>query len=312
MKITWAKYKKHAGPKYKGDVRYEPPKPWSTWDKVMGVVARCEGNHDTTVMYDGTGVTWGFMQWTFKSGRLQKLLQSMKSIPRYYVEPEEGHVAENPYFNLFEDAFGGSGDPSISVLLQNFADFGFAIQEGKFYDLAQIAYLDPRERKDQRRMDAICSGRVACKSKKDQREFALDLAQLFAQAGKKPGVPEAQVEFAKAEFKRQLKHKRRPLGDIQTIENLLAGLWDTPAPALFFNLMTNNPGAAFRLFVKAYKRTYTGIYQAENFFDWAWELTNQSKFANWGWKGGANKSPRVTRIKRAMKEFYGISLPYYK
>ena len=49
-----------------------------------------------------------------------------------------------------------------------------------------------------------------------------------------------------------------------------------------------------------------------SFFDAAWKRTCKSKFGNWGFGRFENKSPRVIRIKKAIKEFYDIDLKYYK
>ena len=62
--MSWVKWKHYQGVKLVGKNSYNPPQPWGPWTKIMGVVAKCEGNHDTVISYDGTGLTWGFMQWT--------------------------------------------------------------------------------------------------------------------------------------------------------------------------------------------------------------------------------------------------------
>lgn len=299
MKVNWVKYKDGGGPSYKGEMQYNPAKPWGVWSQIMGVVARCEGCHDTVVMYDGTAVTWGHQQWTFTSGRLQKLLESFKSIPSYDVEREgEGS------WTLFDDVC------CTNIDVQTFESFGFRIEGGKFVEItgaAQDVILDPSYPMQKNRIVDICMGRVRYSDFPNQKNHAMKLAEVFAKMGAQLGVAEAQITFAKAELQRALKFTRKPLGAIETIDNLLAGTWETPAPALFFNLWQNNPGAAYKLFLKAKS---SGA-QGQAFFDKAWQLANRSTFGNWGWKEG-NKSPRVTRIKSAIKEFYGIDLPFFK
>ncbi len=294
----WVKYKSGGGPWVKGSIQYSPPKPWGVWSQILGVVARCEGCHDTVVMYDGTGVTAGFQQWTFTSGRLQKLLESFKSIPSYDAQREgEGH------WTLFDDVCCIGTD----AVTQVFQSFGFLIKSGKFLSLTDDCYLDPSIDMDKKRIVEVCMGRAKYEDFPSQKKHALALAEVFAAMGAQFGVAEAQINFAKAEFQRALKFERKPLGAVKTIENLLDGTWETPAPALFFNLWQNNSGAAFKLFLKVKN---SGA-QGEEYFEKAWKLTNLSTFGNWGWKAG-NKSPRVVRIKSAMKEFYDRDLPYFK
>jgi len=292
-KTKWAKYKSHQGPINKGSVKFNPAPPWGNWTKIMGVVARCEGNHDTVVMYDGTGVTFGYMQWTFTSGRLQKLLESLKSVPYYDFE------SESDVDNLFDLYCCNKGK-------QVFEKYGFKIVNGKFFDTALGKPLDPRKHK--KRIVDVCLGKTLHKTFKRQRSHAIALANLFVKLGGEFGVPEVQISFAKDEFKRHLNYKRRPLGKIRTIRKLLGDSWDTPLPALFFNLWQNNPGAAYRLFIRAGNNASN----VDEYFELAWRYANRSRFGNWGWGKPGNKSPRVARIKKAIKEFYGINLPYHK
>jgi len=293
MQAKWVKYKKGGGPRVKGTNLYSPPQPFGPWTKIMGVVARCEGAHDTVVMYDETGVTWGFMQWTFKSGRLQKLLESFKSIDVYDFESDGDST-------LFEEVCGSEGGA--------FQQFGFNIRGGKFV-LAGVHTLNPNKKAERKKIVDACMGRLRYGTFLDQKKHALRLAEFFGEMGNEFGVAEAQTHFAKQEFKKQLDYNRPPLGG-KSINWLLDGenpvTWETPLAALFFNLWQNNPGAAYRLFRNARRA------DPETYFQEAWKLANRSKFGNWGWAKPANKSPRVVRIKQAIKEFYGIDLKYYK
>jgi len=311
-KAQWVKYKDGGGPRVRGTRKYNPYAPLGPWEKVLGVVARCEGSHDTVVMYDETGVTWGFMQWTFTSGRLQKLLESFKSIPNYDFTTEQECVHSTLFEIVCCDDWGD----------QLFCPFGFEIRGGKFVDLRTGDALDPRKKPQKKRIADICMGRVAHLGNiKKQRAYAMDLANLFAGMGQVFWVTEAQIHFAKQEFKRQMTFKRKPLGG-KTIEWLFnvkdPQTWELPLAALFWNLWQNNPGAAYKLFLKARKQVMSAPgpeHRAQrDYFDAAWKLLNKSTFGNWGWKPGS-KSPRVVRIKKAIEEFYGkdvVDLRYYK
>lgn len=296
MRAKWVKYKSLGGPRVKGTSVYNPPQPWGPWTKIMGVVARCEGAHDTVVMYDETGVTFGFMQWTFKSGRLQQLLESLKSIPVYDFEHE------NSDHTLFDEVCGAGG----SALER----YGFNILGGKFVEIGR-GVLSVNNKAQQKRIVDVCMGRTRFKTFAQQKQAALELAEFFGEIGVEFGMAAAQIAFAKQEFKKQLEYKRPPLGG-RSINGLLDGenpaTWETPLAALFFNLWQNNPGAAYRLFQNARKVTDG----PEAYFEQAWKLANRSTFGNWGWAKPANKSPRVVRIKAAIKEFYGVDLTYYK
>lgn len=303
MKARWVRYKKLGGPRVKGTLRYNPPQPFGPWTKIMGVVARCEGAHDTVVMYDETGVTFGFMQWTFKSGRLQKLLESFKSIDVYDFESDGDST-------LFDEVCCRASEHDI----QWFDGFGFRITGGKFIDLSTGRKLVMTNKTQRKRCIDICMGRVAHPGNlKKQKEFSLQLAEFFYKMGNEFGVADAQIHFAKQEFKKQLGYNRPPLGG-KSINWLLGGdvpeMWEGPLAATFFNCWQNHPAAAYRLFLKA--RKISGVDDPEAYFQQAWKMLNRSKFANWGFGKPTNKSPRVIRIKKAIKEFYGIDLKYYK
>jgi hypothetical protein len=253
----------------------------------MGVVARCEGNHDTVISYDGTGVTWGFMQWTFTSGRLQKLLEYLKSV-------QEGDFEVNEFGpNLYDKYFAGKLEP-----------FGFYIKNGKFVRV-NGGVLDPRTKSDKRKLDNICMGRVQYDKVSKQKWHATALAKIFSEAGKAPEIAYAQIDYAKGEIKRSLQYTRKPLGKYKTLANLLEGTWDTFVPAVFFNLWQNSPAGAYKLFIKAKDSSKT----PEDLQEIVWDRLKRSRFANWSYAKSGNKSPRIRRIAKAVKEFYGISLP---
>jgi hypothetical protein len=320
--FQWVKYRKTEGVKYVGINRYEPAKPWGIWSQIMGVVARCEGNHDTFINYDNTGATQGFLQWTFTSGRLQMLLESYKSIPSYgLIEDGEGPVLTN----LFEDYY------ELSPGVQVFEDYGFKISGGKFYSLKDKRALDPSKDKDKKRIVDICMGRLSHPGKpKLQREFAISLAEKLTIPGQSDEIGQAQIEFAKREFKHSLKVVRNnALKSYQTIDNLLRNLWDTPIPAIFFNLWQNSPSGAYSLILSSYSKAARGgrityldgmtshvkddSKSKGEFLKIFWNSLKESDYANWSYnssliKSGATKVPRIVRISKAVEEFYNITL----
>lgn len=330
IKPQWVKYKDMGGPRYLGAKsegvkvnRYNPPKPWGVWTQIMGVVARCEGNHDTVVMYDETGVTFGFLQWTFKSGRLQNLLQFLKGVP-------SNEIPGKSVFDVYCKDESGS---------QIFRPYGFTIRDGRFCSTKEFVgrSLDPSKKKERDLIVSICMGRRALLGPKEQRTFALGLCELFAKLGQKPEVQDAAIEFAKVEFKQALYARRPPLKQVGgTIKSLLPDeVWGTPIPAIFFNLYQNAPAGSFALFKNAWKTAARkeiayldhGGYRlfdppgengVEEFLDIVWRRLNRTAYADWGFRSkqylaseGKNP-PRIKRIKPAIEEFYGIKLPYYK
>jgi hypothetical protein len=292
-KAKWVKWRSGGGPRVRGDVGFAPPAPRGPWTKVLGVVARCEGKHDTVVMYDGTGVTAGFLQWTFTSGRLQRLLESFKALPS-----SDG----DPGASLFDEACRVGGDPAAPQL---FEAFGFRIEGGRFVAAADGRALDPSSPAHKKRIVDLCLGAGSGAPVK----AALKLADVVAAIGSIPAVGAAQIAFAKGEFSRELDRARRPLSG-RTIRALLGAddeaAWEVPLVALFFNLWQNNPGAAYKLFLKA-----EGEGGAAELFERAWKLTNRSRFGRWGWPNDP-KSPRCLRIAEAVEELFGQYLPFYK
>lgn len=326
----WVKYKHMGGPRYLGRREggkyihvYNPSKPWGVWSQILGVVARTEGRHDTVVMYDETGVTFGAFQWTFKSGRLQKLLEFFKTIPYFDFE-------SNVETNLFNKHFT---DISNRNRRQFFEDYGFYIFGGVFVPNSSLSHLDPRNRSQCKSIVDICMGRR--QSEGNSRDIALGLCDLFARIGGEIDIQAAMVEYAKLEFKASLDVKRKPLRSIGgTIRCLLPDeFWGTPIPALFFNLNQNSPGGSFILFKRALKQAEKQGLVVLNSNGYCvrssnkecldailyiiWKCLDKSGYADWGFKSkqylasGGKNPPRIIGIKKAIEEFYGVSLPYY-
>lgn len=326
-KSSWVKYRGMGGPRFRGtrENTYDPAPPFGIWSQILGVVARCEGKHDTVVMYDETGVTAGAFQWTFKSGRLQKLLEFFKSVPIY--DFTEGHDR-----TLFDEVCM-DGDKQI------FERFNFRITGGKFVDANSGRPLRASNKKQQKVIVDICMGRRSLESPAKQRQFALALCNLFVDLFQNPEVQAASIEYAKHEFKRSLDYVRPPLKSVGgTIRCLLPDeVWGTPIPAIFFNLFQNAPAGAFRLFknamktaekkglVKLTKDGYVGVDVSNDPEIWAnmlleiiWLRLNATAYADWGFRSkqylssGGKNPPRIKRIRPAIQEFYGINLPYHK
>jgi len=328
-RVQWVKYKNMGGPRYLGQRgkdrkfvhTYKPQEPMGVWSQIMAVVAACEGNFDTVVMYDETGVTAGFMQWTFKSGRLQKLLQFMKSIPCIDFTQRDSDE------NLFDDLLVMDDGRQI------FSRFGFSIQNGKFFSGGK--FLNPVNKKEQKRIVDVCMGRGLGLKDDKARVHAMALCKLFAGLGRTPTFQAAQVEFGKHEFKLALDAKRPPLKEVGgTIRHLIPDeAWGTPIPAIFFNLYQNAPMGAFRLFKNALKKakakrlveltSVEGYVLADgasmdDVLDIIWRQLNRTGYADWGFRSkqylesGGKNPPRIKRIKPAIKEYYGVDLPYYK
>jgi hypothetical protein len=322
LRPSWVKYKDMGGPLYRGKkekgkgflFEYDPLLPWGVWTQILGVVAECEGRYDTVVMYDNTGVTFGVFQWTFTSGRLQRFLEFMKSIPVYdFVDGIDTTVFENLCTT------GGT---------QVFEDFGFRIKEGFFWAESDGKYqkMNPSITAQKNRIVRICLGEEGGGKKQ-----ALDLCRLFAVMGQQPEVQEVQQDYAKLEFKKSLGYHRPPLGKVGgTIRGLLPDeLWGTPTPAIFFSLWQNLPGGSYKLFSKAMTRcNKEGLVDFDpsvGFFNVrdpdaityrVWEELCLTKIADWGFgskqyiKSGGKNPPRIMRIKPAIEKYYGKVLPW--
>jgi len=297
--MKWLTWKKHQGVREMGSNKYNPEPPWDMWVRIMGVVARCEGNHDTVVSYDGTGVTWGFLQWTFTSGRLQKLLYHMQKLDIYKDFALWNTVFDYAFVLPYTDEMHGR---------QIFQKFGFKVENGKFFDIYENPpkHLNPSIHK--KLIDDICMGRGKYYNPifENSKKQAMALAKVFSDAGKIKDVADAQIAFAVKEFQGALRVRRGgPLGKVGTIEKLLENTWETPLPAIFFNLWQNSPKYAYKLFLKEYKSTQCG----EDYFMKVWNRLKRSKFGNWSYAKSKNTSPRIKRIRDALKEFYRVDLP---
>jgi len=328
IKASWVKYRSMGGPRYLGEKAggvwlhtYQPPMPWGVWTQILGVVARCEGRHDTVVMYDETGVTFGAFQWTFKSGRLQKLLQFFKSVPHFDFENDRETT-------LFDEHCIKGG-------VQIFEGFGFQIEGGKIVNAHSGKVFDPRRQEQQKEIVDMCMGRKTLCGFPSSKAFALALCKTFAKLGQQPDIQAACVEYAKLEFKKALDVRRGPLESVGgTIRCLLPdAVWRSAIPAIFFNLYQNSPGGTFKLFKGAMKEAAQKrivVFEAggngyemndnhvEDLLDVIWLRLCRSSYADWGFKSkqyiasGGKNPPRIKNIRPAIDEFYGVDLQYIK
>jgi hypothetical protein len=291
-KIDWVKYKNQYGVRYRGkfpfeslDLRFENNK----WSRIIGTIADSEGKYDTVINYDGTGMTFGIGQWTFTSGRLQTLLLYLNMINVINFETGEECT-------MYEKHFGTLADTELTKKRDS-----LILNNGEVYG-SMSGKTNPRKRADKKRIHDLCMG----SGKKD----AFALAEHFIVAGEDTNVQMAQVQFLSEELKAESEKKRKPLGKYGTINEVLKGTWDTFIPAVFFNLWQNNPRAAYRLIVRckvvadnAEPNRYLEVYKNK-----LWKCLQFSKFGNWSHAKPGNKSPRIDRIARSIKKYYGVEL----
>jgi len=113
------------------------------WDVVLSAITRPEGgSYDTVVSYDGTAVTWGFAQWTFTSGRLQRLLASIQNeAPASFNGSDIPKVLSQAGLNLapkgtLVDAAGHTVDDKDRLRELLTPPDGVVPRIGKYYDYA--------------------------------------------------------------------------------------------------------------------------------------------------------------------------------
>lgn len=276
--MKWVKYKKGLeGIRHHGHCRYEPSKPFTNAQKILGTIALCEGNHDTVVSYDGTGLTWGFMQWTFTSGRLARLIQYIGRNGDKYFKFNNGK--------------------------SRFEDFDFDIIDGKFVHMDTGVVIAPNSKNERKQIDDICMGRTLYDDLEDRKIHSGCLAEIFAEAGKDKTIQKDQENFAWREIDIAINVQRKSaLPGVGTIGALLNGELRSAIAGVFFNLWTNNPRAAYQLFLGARHDN------ADQYFANVWDALRKSEFGNWSYAKPANKSPRIKRIAAALEEFYGLEL----
>lgn len=174
------RFRDWSGVAIRGLHRYECPSPAGEWDVAFAGVAAPEGGaYDTVFSADGTAMTWGLMQWTATSGRLQKLLRR--------VEIEAGAEWDR------------SGVP---VLLR---DLGIYVsQDGEFrtWDDGRVL-ISKSELRD---LFTPPGGKVPARGKNWER--ARDLALAFALLGLNSKATDIQERFFLDELKSEVRYSR--------------------------------------------------------------------------------------------------------
>lgn len=322
INVEWVKFGNSEGPRFKGSNGFVPMMTPDAWDRILGVISGCEGNYDTVVMYDGTGVTFGFMQWTFTSGRLQKFLEYLKSRP----SEEVGSVSL--FDSLLLDKSTGS---------QLFERFGFRIEGAEFRAKSKdgsFKTLSPDV--DKETIRDICLGKKDIDGNEvdsaTAKEKACDLCRVFALLGFNYLIQAEQRSYAMAELNREMGAKRPPLFKYGgTIKSMVPyELFATPVYAIYLSLFQNSPGLSFKFIAgvmrkcldaklvsysenRGYRFNLSGDPDVYKVLDILWMELCNTDIANWGYGSKkSNRSPRVDRIRASVKKYYGMELGWPK
>lgn len=280
-KATWAKYGSWSGPQVKGTFPYTPPANPSGFDIIVAAVARPEGGAwDTVVMYDGTAVTYGLLQWTFTSGRLHKLLAKTGEALR--------PVNPSKYWLLFgqdlERLTGLAVDFSDRSLMKNRAR---KIQD--FFELRDIC-TPPGGR---------------CPRTGPYWEQAKAIALLFSKLGEDSTAQRAQLEFFREELEHE-KNLKRPKLHGETIADYLyppgytddeEGPYLKAARALFWSAWQNAPRAAEAVLF----RCKGCLFMTEAGLNKLARLIAGSTYGNWG-VAKARANGRTSRYEKVARE----------
>jgi hypothetical protein len=91
----WSKFRNWSGVRIRGSEPFSPDDPPQEWDVVFQATTEPEGGaYNTFIDYDGTGITYGFAQWTATSGRLQRLLKFLDDYDLYEDSPMDQALEE--------------------------------------------------------------------------------------------------------------------------------------------------------------------------------------------------------------------------
>lgn len=224
-KVDWVKFNDFSGPRVRGKCRYRcPPNP-SGFDVIVAATAEPEGGaFDTVVMYDGTAVTYGLLQWTFTSGRLHKLLH--KTAPA--MTSALGPIA---YWYPFGE--GLKKETGLRVNMSN----------GKLY-------LDTEEVEDFFSLRDICTPpNGKCPRTGSSWEKASRIALLFSELGENPVAQKVQLEFFANEIDVEQRLRRPKLGgkriaDFLYPEGRPENQYFVASRALFWAMWQNAPRKA--------------------------------------------------------------------
>ncbi len=256
------------------------------WDVVLSAITEPEGGaYDPVVSYDGTAMTWGFAQWTFTSGRLQKLLVALQK--------------QNPL------AFLSSGVPSE---LQQ-VGLGLA-PVGNLVDQSGRQVID----KDKlRALLTPPDGKLPRKGA--NYEYAARLARSFWYLGQAPGVPAIQEDFLIQELSREVRLDRPKLRGKSIASFLYTTGWPglltpaadypelTAARALFWSMWQNGPRAAEE---HLYRALHGKPFAVRTDLDLIAKTFARSQYGFWGnAKCGKTRKSRYWKVATAINSQIG-------
>jgi hypothetical protein len=286
-----------SGPQVRGICEYTPPGKPSDFDVIVAATARPEGGaYDTVVMYDGTAVTYGLLQWTFTSGRLHRLLKVTANA-----------MGSEPYGDRLGakllDLTGLMVDQATSDLLLN------GKRVTNFFSLRDVC-TPP-------------GGAVPRLGK--NWELAKSIALLFSKLGEDPAAQQVQLSFFDGELRVESGLKRPKMGGRTIAQYLYLAGYDTPAGlvlyletiatrALFWGMWQNSPRKAEEYLDSVgqdvAKLMLPGSGYSQELLKRLARKFASSSFANWGVaKAKVNKrTSRYEKVARTINEVMGRTI----
>jgi hypothetical protein len=284
----WASYSGWSGVSIRGLNTYNKIPPATEWEVVMAAIAKPEGGaFDTVVSYDGTALTWGIAQWTFTSGRLQKLLAKIVS----YYGLSSGFATQ------------------IAAALKPFG-LNLDVLHGRLLD----AKTD-KEVLDKAQLRNILTPPSGCVPKTGPNwEKAKALALFFADLGMDPGAARIQWEFLKEELSREALLGRPKLGGKSIADFLYLAPndgADTPsvcnqliaARALFWSMWQNSPRSAEDHMLRVWPHPVSVDPKELRRFS---SIFARSTFGNWG-NAKAKQNGRESRYHKTATEINRVT-----
>lgn len=202
--VKWAQFGNYSGPYVKGTIPYVLPANPTGFDVIVAAIAKPEGgDYDTFVAYDGTAVTYGLLQWTFTSGRLQYLLKATAN-----------RMGSEPYNQI------------LGIELKRLTGLEVGLATG---DLM----LNGKRVTDFFKLRDVCTPPGgACPKSGPNWEKSKKIALLFSKLGEDPRAQSIQIEFFRGELMREITLKR-PQMDNRTIASFLYPKgWDESGPVI--------------------------------------------------------------------------------
>ena len=296
--VRWAKMagSRYSGPYARGTCSYALPPDPTGFDVIVAAVARPEGgNYDTVVMYDGTAVTYGLLQWTFTSGRLHKLLAATA-------------LALGETSSTWE---------SFSQELYRLTTLKIDPSRGKLYLGGQPRM---REVTNYFSLRDVCTPpEGACPKTGPNWEKAKAIALLFSKLGENSISQKAQIDFFREELKQAINVKRPQMANKTIASFLYPNGWEddgpestfagpnelsrsrclTAARALFWGMWQNSPAKAQSFLGKTAGfdlATQEGVERLAKLFAY-------TTFARWGVeKAKQAKKPYQSRYQKVATE----------